>query len=94
MAAYLVADVDVADPDGFEEYRKLAIPTLGKYGARLLASGGVEVLEGDWNPRRLALVRFDSAAQVRRWYGSPEYTEAKRLRDKTARTRFIIVEGV
>ncbi len=95
MAAYVIAEVDVTDPEGFEQYRKLAIPTLGRYGARLLAGGGdIEVLEGDWNPKRLAIVEFSSIAQAKRWYASAEYAQAVPIRQRTARMNLLIVEGV
>ena len=95
MAAYVIADVDVSDPEGFEAYRKLAIPTLGRYGGRLLAgSGEIEVIEGSWNPKRLAIVQFASAAQAKRWYTSPEYAAAKPIRQRTASTNLLIVEGI
>jgi uncharacterized protein (DUF1330 family) len=95
MAAYVIADVDVTDPEGFEGYRKLAIPTLGKHGARVLVSGGeIDVLEGDWNPKRLAIVQFASVARAKQWHESPEYARAKRIRHRTATANLVIVEGV
>jgi uncharacterized protein (DUF1330 family) len=95
MAAYVIADVDVRDPEGFERYRKLAIPTLAKWGARVLAGGGdVEVLEGSWDPKRLAIVEFASTARAQQWYASPGYSKAKPILRGTATANLVIVEGV
>jgi uncharacterized protein (DUF1330 family) len=95
MSAYLIAEVEVRDPQGYDEYRKLVGPTLQKYGGKFLVRGGkVESLEGDWNPKRVVVLEFDSVDQARRWYGSPEYTIAKDIRQKASDGRFILVEGV
>jgi uncharacterized protein (DUF1330 family) len=95
MSAYLIAEVEVRDPQGYDEYRKLVGPTLQKYGGKFLVRGGkVESLEGDWNPKRVVVLEFDSVDQARRWYDSPEYTIAKDIRQKASDGRFILVEGV
>ena len=94
MPGYVIAEVEVTDPAGFEEYRKTVAATIEKYGGRYAVRGGaVQVLEGDWQPKRLVVLEFPSAAQARRWYDSEEYREPKALRLKTARSRLIIVEG-
>ena len=94
MPAYVIADVEVTDPEGFETYRQLAIPTLGKYGGRVRASGGeIEVLEGDWGPTRLAIVEFGSLDRAREWYHSAEYAEATPILHRTARANLILVEA-
>ena len=73
MAAYLVADVEVTDPAGFEEYRKGLPATLAAYGGCFLVKpGAIEVVEGDWAPKRLAIVEFESTEHVKAWFESPE----------------------
>lgn len=95
MAAYFMADLDIKDQAGFEEYRKVVPRTIEKYGGRYLVRGGkVEVLEGQWSPKRVVVVEFPSVEQAKRWYTSEEYREPKSLRFKTARTNLILVEGV
>ncbi len=94
MAAYLIADVDVKDAAGFEEYRKLVPATIAQYGGRYLVRGGThEMLEGDWRPKRVVVLEFPSLAQAKRWYDSEEYRKPKALRFKTAKTNVILVEG-
>ena len=94
MAAYFIVDVEVTDPAGFEEYRKLVPATLAQYGGRFLVRGGAtEQLEGDWQPRRVVVLEFPSLEQAKRWYHSEEYREPKALRFKTARANMILVEG-
>lgn len=95
MAAYVIVEVDVTDPEGYEEYRKSVPATLSPYGGEFLVRGGrCETLEGDWQPRRIVVLRFDSLTRAKEWWGSEEYREPKELRQRTANTRMIVVEGV
>lgn len=53
MTVYVVVDIEVTDPAGYEDYKKLAPVAVEKYGGKYLARGGhSETLEGDWNPSR------------------------------------------
>lgn len=95
MAAYVINDMEVTDPQLFEEYKKLSPPTVAQYGGKFLARGGrTEPLEGDWSPRRLVILEFPSVAQARAWIDSPEYAPARRLRELSANSNLILVEGV
>ena len=95
MSAYIVVEVDVRDRERYEDYKRLVPPTLAEYGGRFVVRGGAaETLEGDWSPGRIVIVEFPSAEQARAWWGSAEYAPAKALRQATAHTRMILVEGV
>jgi uncharacterized protein (DUF1330 family) len=95
MAAYVIVDIEITDPAGYEEYKRLAAPTVAAYGGKYIVRGGVvETLEGDWSPKRLVVLEFESAARARQWLSSPEYSAARQLRHKYARSRMIVVEGV
>ena len=95
MSAYIVVEVDVKDPVRFEEYRSLVTPTLKPYGGRYIVRGGeVQNLEGDWLPARLVVIEFDSAEQAGAWYASEEYAPAKTIRQASADTEMILVEGI
>lgn len=95
MSAYVIVDIEVKDPKAYDEYRKMVGPTLQQYGARFLVRGGrSESLEGDWNPRRLVVLEFDSMERARQWYDSPEYGPAKTLRMKASNGNVVLVEGV
>ena len=95
MAAYLLADVEVLDPEPYAEYRHRFDAILAQYSGRILVNGGaVESLEGNWRPRRLVVLEFPSADHARRWHTSPEYAEILPIRLHYAATRFItLVEG-
>lgn len=94
MPGYVIAEVTVTDPQGFEQYRSMVPATIAKYGGRYVVRGGKsETLEGDWQPTRLVVLEFESAARAREWWASEEYREAKALRQRAARTKLVIVEG-
>jgi len=95
MTAYVIADITVTDPVGFEEYKKAVPAVIAAYGGTYVARGGaVQSLEGDWSPARLTILKFDSVAQVRTWYDSPEYRPLRDLRKKSTRTNLLIAEGL
>jgi uncharacterized protein (DUF1330 family) len=94
MAAYVIVDIEVLDPVRYEDYKKLAAPAVAACGGKYLVRGGAtETLEGEWVPRRLVILEFESVEQARAWWASPEYSEAKGLRQQTATTNMILVEG-
>ena len=49
--------------------------------------------EGNWTPARLVLLEFPSMEQARKWYDSPEYAPALKMRLKAANAKLILVEG-
>ena len=95
MPAYVVADIDVHDPEKFEEYRKQAGPTSAAYGGRYLMRGGrVDVLEGEWSPKRFVVIEFPSVEQAKAWWNCQEYAGPKAIRQASAKSSFIVVEGI
>lgn len=95
MAAYVVVEVQVHNPDAYTEYRRLVPPTLEPFGGRFLVRGGqVETLEGDWRPERFVILQFPDIARAKAWWSSPAYTAIRDLRYHNATSRMIVVEGV
>ena len=95
MAAYLIFDVEVTDPAATHDYAKLANESLAPFQSKTILHGGmVEVLEGDWEPKTVVMVEFESTVQARQWYNSPAYSKAKDILRRAASTNVILVEGV
>ena len=95
MAAYVFVNVEITDPAGFAEYRKLVPATIAAFGGRYLARGGAtEVLEGEWIPKRLVILEFPDVASIKTWYHSREYQQLLQLRKRAATADLVIVEGV
>ncbi len=95
MTAYVVVDIDVTDPKGYEEYKRLAPPAVELYGGSYIARGGrTETLEGEWSPKRLVILQFESIQQAKKWLNSSEYSRARELRHTYATSNMVVVEGV
>ena len=81
-SAYVIANVDVTNPEQYEEYKKLSTIAMKAHGAEVCIRGGkVEVLEGDWSPSRFVMLKFPSTEQARAFYDSAEYQAAKAARE-------------
>ena len=95
MTAYIIVDLEVTDPELFDQYRAAVPATISAYGGKYLVRGGaLEVLEGPWQPKRVIVLQFDSMARLKEWYGSPDYAPLRSLRAKCAKTNVIAIEGV
>lgn len=95
MTAFVIVDINVTDPVRYEDYKKLAAPTVELYGGKYIARGGkTETLEGDWAPTRLVILQFDSLEQAKNWHDSIEYSEPRNLRHETAISNMVVIEGV
>jgi uncharacterized protein (DUF1330 family) len=94
MSVYVIASLTVKDAVRFEDYRRTVLPTMEKYSGRLVARGGPIVIEGEWPRERLIIAEFPSIERARQWWDSPEYAEPKALRQATADSELVIVQGV
>lgn len=95
MPAYVVVDIEVRDPAAYEGYKPRSADAVARYGGRFLARGGAcETLEGGWRPKRLVIIEFPSAARAKEWWSSEEYGPAKQIRQASAATEMIVVEGL
>lgn len=94
MAAYVLAEIEITNPEGYKEYTTQVPATIAKYGGRFLVRGGAATaLEGDWPQRRRVLIEFPSVDAAKRWYGSPEYEKPKALRIANSQGRILLLEG-
>ena len=94
MPAYVIVEIEITDPVGYEEYKKQASAAVHKYGGKYIVRGGkTEVLEGDWQPKRIVILRFESMDRAKEWLNCEEYREPRKLRHKTAKTNMIVIEG-
>jgi uncharacterized protein (DUF1330 family) len=94
MPVYLIIEIAVIDPDVYGEFVAQAPAVVEQYGGRYLArSGEVSVMVGDWQPERIVLIQFETIDQVQEFFASPEYLDLVTLREQSAATRAIIVEG-
>jgi uncharacterized protein (DUF1330 family) len=95
MSAYVIVEIEVHDPARYAEYKKLAGATVESHGGKYIVRGGkTEVLEGDWQPKRIVVLEFPSMNRAREWLNCEEYREPRQMRHRTAKTNMILVEGV
>ncbi|HJU15431.1 MAG TPA: DUF1330 domain-containing protein [Stellaceae bacterium] len=94
MPAYIIAEITVTDPAGYEPYRPLAAASIARFGGRFLARGGkTELLEGAPELQRVVVIEFPDAETARRWYRSEEYQSALKIRQAASHGRLFLVEG-
>jgi uncharacterized protein (DUF1330 family) len=94
--AYLVVEMKITDPEKFKGYMAAAPATVAAHGGEYLARGGrLDVLEGDWHPPRLVVLRFPSFEQAQAFYRAADY-QAARLKREGATEYFnmVLVEGL
>ena len=94
MVAYFIVNLDVKDRDKFETYRQQVAPLVQKHGGRYLVRGGeLHPIEGDLGLKRLVILEIPSVGAARGFYASPEYAPLLRLRQESAASDIVLVEG-
>lgn len=95
MPAFLIANVDVHNTEEYEAYRQQVPASIERFGGRYLARGGsAEVLEGRWPVKRLVIVEFPSRERAMAWWSSDDYAPLKALRQATADSQLVVVDGL
>jgi uncharacterized protein (DUF1330 family) len=94
-SAYIIANVKVNNPEQYEEYKRLSTIAMKVHGAEVCTRGGkVEVLEGDWAPSRVVVLKFAGMEQARAFYNSAEYGAAIQARKDISTMRMVLIEGL
>jgi uncharacterized protein (DUF1330 family) len=95
MAAYVIYQGEVTDPEQYERYKTRAAASIEAAGGRYIVRGGdFDVLEGEAPAGRTVVVEFPSREAALEWYRGRAYTEARALREHAARARLYVVDGV
>jgi uncharacterized protein (DUF1330 family) len=91
---YVIAEVDVTDPDAFKKYSEKVPPIVAAFDGHYLVRGGkIQEVEGEV-PKRIVVIAFDSVEKARAWEYSPAYEAIKPMRHNSAKSRIFIVEGI
>ena len=97
MTVYMVAQVQVLDPEQWQRYKEIASREIARHGGRYLTRGArPEVEEADWNQPedlQINIAAFPSLRQAHAWYNSPEYAKALAFRRVAVRRRLFFVNG-
>ncbi len=87
--------MDVKDAEKFKDYLKAIPSVIKQFGGKFLVRGGdFEICEGSWNPKRLVMVEFESMQKAKQFYNSPEYQAIIGLRQSSAYTEWVFVDGL
>jgi uncharacterized protein (DUF1330 family) len=94
VSAYVIVEVEVNDPDAYEQYKPLAFESVAAHGGKYIARGGqVDSLEGAPPAGRVVVLEFPTVEAAQGWYHSDDYKEAAGLRHAAATSRLFIVDG-
>ena len=95
MSGYIIANVQVTNPTQYEEYKKWSTAAMKAHKAEVCVRGGqVQVLEGDWSPERIVILKFPTFEAAKAFYDTPEYLKAREARAGAAIMRMVVVEGL
>ena len=95
MPAYLIARVDITDPEQYRHYLNATPSIIETYGGKAIARSTEPItLEGPEETRRIVILQFPTVEKAREFYHSPEYREARKLREGAATGELIVVEGI
>ena len=95
MPAYLIAYVEVRDPERYRDYTLHTPRVIAAFGGRMVVRNGERVvLEGPADPRRVIVVEFPTLADVQRFHASPEYTVLRRMREAAGTAEIIAIDGL
>ncbi|MBX3482058.1 DUF1330 domain-containing protein [Phenylobacterium sp.] len=94
MAAYVINEIVVTEPERFQTYSQQVPAILAKYGGEYVIRGGdPERVDGPGPPDKLVVLRFESREAARAWRTSPEYLAILPIREATSTSRVYIVDG-
>ena len=91
----MIARVNVTDWDKYNEYIKVTPGIITKFGGRFIVRGGETVtFEGPEEKWRIVVVEFPDLEKAKEFYYSPEYTDAKKIREGAALAQFVAIDGL
>ena len=91
---FLYAEFEIVDAPEFEKYRDKIVAMSASFGGRYVVRGTAPVvLDGEWSPKRLVIIEFDSPEQVRVFYDSPEYQAILPHRLQSTKGHVLLLTG-
>jgi uncharacterized protein (DUF1330 family) len=95
MTAYLIVDLDIHNPEGFQEYQNNVSSFIAKHGGRYIVRGGeFDVIEGHFKPHRLVIFEFPNRRSIRNMFADEGYLKLAQVRFRTAKTIAVAVDGI
>ena len=94
MSAYLVANYQITNPDGYSAYPPAVMPTIVAHGGEVvIADYDSEIVEGEAAGVTI-VVKFASKDAARGWYNSAEYQEIIGHRTDNSQGTLLFADGL
>lgn len=90
---YWVGAVEVSDMERYKDYVATATPAYERFGAKFLVRGGNFIPAEGGSRSRNVVIEFPSYQHAQDCYNSPEYVEARAIRQEVSEGQIIIIEG-
>ena len=96
MSAYMIAQIEITDPEAYQHYLAGFMPVFERHGGQLLASSKnlTEVVEGEWAHPKTVIMKFPSLEAARQWHADPDYQALAAHRHRSAHANLVLVEGL
>jgi len=94
MSAYLIAQINVINEEGYRDYLEKVTNTVKKFnGEYIIRAGKFKTVLGEWNYKRNVVIKFPSYNMALEWYNSDEYLPVKKIREDNSEGNVIIIDG-
>ncbi len=95
MKGYLVMDAEIIDAEAYAEFAEKVPAAIAAHGGRLLVrTSDLEAVQGDWLPKRLVILEFDSLKAAKGYIASAEYADLEDVRRRATRADIVVVGGI
>ncbi len=95
MTAYVIASVNVTDPEQYKNYMALSPAAIEAAGGKFIVRGGnPKIMEGEWLRPRIVIVEYPTREAAEAFYNSTLYVEARAAREGAAEFSMVVVDGV
>ena len=94
MSVFFMVELEsITDEKMYSEYIEKTTPIIKKYGGEyVLRSQCLNPISGDWNIKRIILIRFASKDKMQDCFQSNEYKEIVHLRENSSISKAIVIE--
>jgi len=96
MSAYMIAQIQIDDPEEYQNYLAGFMPVFQRHGGELLTSSKNQtiVIEGSWAYPKTVIMKFPSVKDAQAWYEDPDYRTLAEFRHRSAQANLVLVEGI
>jgi uncharacterized protein (DUF1330 family) len=91
---YSVTEIDIADQAAYATYLPKTQAAIKAAGGKILAAGGTTTIEGEPPKSRVVIQQWDSLEKLQAYRNSAAFKDLLPIREKVAKFRSFVVEGV